>query len=145
MLFFKLLEIRFQNMIMERCYSYSLTAIIFLKCHKYKYMNIHKKNTRVWRNDIYKNYGMQVQQSLSLSLSLPPLFHAFNYFQYIIGNISMKRIALSNWRETNPFLTILENIFNHAFCTTCGFYSESYRRCVNVCIQTFAFEWRELK
>ena len=77
--------------------------------------------------------------SLSPSLSLS-LSHAFNYFQYSIGNISMKRIALSNERETHPFLTILENIFNHAFCTTCGFYSESYRRCVNVCIQTFAFE-----
>ena len=152
MLFFKLLEIRFQNMIMERCYSYPLTAIIFLKCHKYECMNIHKKKTRVRKNDIYKNYGMQVQQffilsrplSISLTISLF-LFHAFNYFQYSIGNIFMKRIALSNWRETHPFLTILENIFNHAFCTTCGFYSESYRRCVNVCIQTFAFKRRELK
>ena len=133
-------------MIMERSYSYPLTAIIFLKRHKYKCMNIHKKKTRVRRYDIYKNYGMQVQQffvlplSLSLSLSLSLVNSAFSHFHYSKTSNSMKRIALSNWRETHPFLTILENIFNHAFCTTCGFYSEPYRRCVNVCIQTFAFE-----
>ena len=67
---FNLFEIRFQNMIMERSYSYPLTAIIFLKRHKYKCMNIHKKKTRVRRYDIYKNYGMQVQQFFVLPLSL---------------------------------------------------------------------------
>ena len=146
MLSFNLFEIRFKSMIIERSYSYPLTAIIFLKRHKYECMNIHKKHVLEEMTYIktiecrFNSFLYSLFLSLSLSLSLSLVNSAFSYFHYSKTSTSMKRIALSNWRETHPFLTILENIFNHAFCTTCGFYSEPYRRCVNVCIQTFAFE-----
>ena len=103
MLSFNLFEIRFKSMIIERSYSYPLTAIIFLKRHKYECMNIHKKH---------------VLEEMTYIKTIECRFNSFLYSLFLSLSLSLSReISIQlfslqqnkQFYETNSFIKLKRN------------------------------------